>query len=161
MQLYTDDHDGFLPEAWDNTRAWAEILGASGVVPDMSIGQNFSLYHCPTWLVKNPVQQPRFRTYGLAIDEETVAAIFNQRISNLSPSSVLLADSILAPPTDPALGGGEEFYYITRKTFTFKEVHRRHKNKANAVFVDGHAAALGEQEVIDSGIVRSSNYGNQ
>lgn len=161
MQIYANDHEGLLPEVWDGARSWSQILSVSGTTPDVTQAQNFSLWHCPTWPPTSG--SSIMQTYGLVIDEETVAAIFNQRITDLSPSSVLIADSILDP--DTVGGDGEQFYYITRKFDTSgKRVHRRHKNRANAVFVDGHAAAVGEQEIRDSGFTGSRvsiNYGNQ
>lgn len=161
MRLYSNDHDGLLPWSWDGTYTWSQALAAGDYSPRVSLS-TYSFYHCPSWGAKPPDgHQPYIDTYGLTQDDEfavtnhpAVDINNNQRLISMGSSTILLADSILDS------GIRRENYYITRKRAGINKIHLQHQNKtkANAVFVDGHAAAVSAQEISDSGIIQSSSY---
>ena len=158
LRLYSTEHNGLLPPVYDPSPValtWLGTLSKDRYCPALSLS-TYPMYHCPSWVNEGVIDRSSF-TYGLTLDSEHVPAAFIQNLYLMSSTTILLADSIVDTGS-PSAGSGLESYYINRKVNSSKLIHLRHNNKANAVFVDGHAGAVTSQEIIDSGIIKTSKY---
>ncbi|MFA6176148.1 MAG: prepilin-type N-terminal cleavage/methylation domain-containing protein [Phycisphaerae bacterium] len=164
LQLYANDNDGYLPKVWDGVKQWNVVLCETVAAPDIAARKNFALWHCPSWgpaagdcFPLHPSYSVNF-SYGLTMHSSS--ALPPDKLISLPPSTILLADT-LYNPTGPSTTPWQAYFFLRGIPTTSQLIHLRHNHRANAVFVDGHAASLSKQDVLDSGVISVSDYGGK
>ncbi|MFA6176812.1 MAG: prepilin-type N-terminal cleavage/methylation domain-containing protein [Phycisphaerae bacterium] len=164
LQLYANDNDGYLPKVWDGVKHWNVVLCDTVGAPDISARKNFALWHCPSWgpaasdcFPLHPSYSVNF-CYGLTLNASS--SLPADKLVNLPATTILVADTIYFDAGPSKLPWQGYFFYRNVPT-TVQMIHLRHKQRANAVFVDGHAASLSKQDVLDSGVISVSDYGGK
>ena len=166
LQLYANDNDGYLPKVWDagQQKQWNVLLFEKVGAPDIRDRKNFALWHCPSWgpaagdcFPLHPSYSVNF-SYGLALNNLTTDP--PEKLVNLPASTILLADTLYFNP-GPSAEPWQGYFFLRSVSTSLHMIHLRHKQRANAVYVDGHAASLAGQEVLDSGVISVSDYGNK
>lgn len=164
LQAYAIENDGYLPKVWDSTgqKHWNVTLCEKVGAPDITLRKNFSLWHCPSWgptvtdcFPAHPSYSVNF-SYGLTLHSSS--ALPPDRLINLTSKTILLADT-LYNPTPPSPTPWQAYFFVRGIPANSQMIHLRHSQRANAVFADGHAESLSEQEVLNTGVISVSKYG--
>jgi prepilin-type processing-associated H-X9-DG protein len=147
--MYADDHENLVQIDFplDPLATWGSLLNSNVNLSSPN------LFVCP-------VYKPRqfsgwHRTYGVRQDPppEYTAGDFGEVLRTQAvpvPSEYLhLADTT----SRGRQGIGAEQYYYFRVTDSEKEVHARHGQKANGVFLDGHAEGCGRARLENLGVI--------
>jgi prepilin-type processing-associated H-X9-DG protein len=145
--MYADDNAGRIQIDFplNKSSTWASILSTNQSIhsPDTFVCPSYAPFHFTNWV----------KTYGVRQDPppEYVSGAFREILKKDAvqrPSEyVHVADT-----TSRGRGGiGAEQYYFFRAA-SEKEVHGRHANRANGLFLDGHVEACGSQRLENLGI---------
>jgi prepilin-type N-terminal cleavage/methylation domain-containing protein/prepilin-type processing-associated H-X9-DG protein len=145
--LYAQDHQNSvqIDAPLDPGVTWASILSTNQNLRPLDI------FLCPTYAPRHFTNW--FTTYGVRQDPppENVAGDFGEilQVDTLSKPSEYLH---VADTTSRGRQGiGAEQYYFFRVD-SEKEVHARHAQRANGVFLDGHVEACGRSRLESLGI---------
>jgi prepilin-type N-terminal cleavage/methylation domain-containing protein/prepilin-type processing-associated H-X9-DG protein len=131
--MYADDHKGLIKidSPLEPGTTWGSILSTN---QDLKA---FDIFLCPTYAPRRFTNW--FKTYGVRQDPpaENTSGEFGE---------ILKVDSVLKPSEYLHLAdttsrgrqgiGAEQYYYFRAESD--KEVHARHKQKANGLYLDGH-----------------------
>ena len=146
--IYAQDHQGAvqIDAPLDPGVTWASILSTNQNLRPLDV------FLCPTYAPRHFTNW--FMTYGVRQDPppENTAGDFGE-ILQVDTISKPVEYLHLADTTSRGRQGiGAEQYYFFRVD-TEKEVHARHNQRANGLFIDGHVEACGRQRFDGLGIV--------
>ena len=156
--LYSGDHDGLFPAAWDwNGAPWMTALNDAKYYECTE--PEGTILACPAWRARklNGVSNNE-TTYGMPLEDATTGPLssgtaYYRKIERLKSSDLLLADSIRQ--------GGEmsQSSFLTPGDGTMttagahRAIHLRHSSKglANVCFSDGRAEGISRGEISNDG----------
>ncbi len=145
--MYSEDHKGLvqIDAPLEAGVTWASIL---------STNQNlkpFDIFVCPTYAPRRFTNW--FKTYGVRQDppRENSSGDFGELLkieSIVKPTEYMhLADT--TSRGRQGIGAAQYYYFRTESD---KEVHARHSQKANGLFIDGHVEATKRPRLESLGI---------
>ena len=151
IMMYSDASDGFLPGSSDpQGKYWTEVLSATNLLPGdpkTADPDRNMVYRCPSIpLTSGVAVNWANRTYGMRMNMDkgwkTRKYIPLKRVQ--SPSQIMyVSDSFDATNRVPCLEiDGGLAYYNANYAGGDQAVAAIHANRANMMFLDGHADAL-------------------
>ena len=147
VQLYAQDHEGRLQINFPLNRSmtWASLLATNQNL------RPFELFLCPSYPPREATNW--YRTYGVRMDPPTnyVRGDFGEILQTdvvTSPTEYLH----VADTTSLGRKGvrAQQFYYF--RAAGQREIHARHQQKANALFLDGHVESAARKRLESLGI---------
>ena len=145
--LYAQDNGGLLQvnEPLKPGVTWASLLSSNQSL------RPFELFLCPTY---PPLRFTNWiRTYGVRIDPPTNSSQgnFDQFLRVESVQNPLEYLHVADTTSRGRQGVGSQQFYCFRAA-SEKEVHARHRQRANGLFLDGHIEACGQKRLESIGI---------
>jgi prepilin-type N-terminal cleavage/methylation domain-containing protein len=152
--MYSNDYNGFIAERQRNYNMWTTTLITNGYI------KNGNIFQCPS--LRPTEFDNDWQTYGInrisGVDAEVAptgdigeeSLLFLPKVKHPS-RYIIVADSVF--PT----GDYYKQYYCFRvdRSMGSGNIHLRHSNQANLLYLAGHVTALGNDHIkfkVDSGV---------
>jgi prepilin-type N-terminal cleavage/methylation domain-containing protein/prepilin-type processing-associated H-X9-DG protein len=145
MTAYANRYDGYSPTTYDSAvggpeKYWSGRLFVDGYIDSKAV------FRCPSW--DNGGRFPR-GIYGKITGRHDPAAeprrdfinMSNFNLTSHNPRIVSYADHVLLGDSFAESNSSRQFYYIGGRGVSNKEVHLRHSQSANVLYLDMHASA--------------------
>ena len=146
---YAADNKQCLPLVWDGTLYWAEHFCNAGLLTFKKKGpRNFltepSMY-CPSLKSGVPIQPDGSFNSAYMYGMRFTGTLEENKIifSNISsPSTYFVFADTVKPDTSQ-----QSYKFYIGASPTVGQVHRRHRNRANVWFADGHVSACSDGDL--------------
>ncbi|RRJ95856.1 prepilin-type N-terminal cleavage/methylation domain-containing protein [Opitutaceae bacterium TAV4] len=164
LMLYAEDHKGQIMGRDNNEEGaytqWYRRLSRGGYIAKDNDG-NSPVFYCPLLPNKTGTGVTGVNKYGMRnwIPDASWAGLSSdQKKERLYPLSSIQTPSDFFLIADSIITTHECQYYSIDPGSSGKGVHLRHKDRANAVFADGHVAAKDRAYFADIHLRQAENH---